>query len=402
MKKKIIFSFFILTLSLKPVKADIIITFLHKGRYYEVSPFERKDINIETFDPLKIIDQSQKYRLILSSLEKSRLASLFFVGDKYEFNDVQLELIDTTVYKITDKLNYLSIKFSTGKYDNIIINSAINFGRKEFNDTDKIATSLTVKYLLKKMTGKLERVENKITNRGLSKPQIDKEFKKFLDELKTQKPGDIIYYLTKFAELNFELDLSNKNLTDEWTNPVDLYFYKKGDYKSFAFFYYYVLKEIGYSVKLYLVAPLIKRDEKELNELYEIFINKKNKDYIYKVQELEQEYERVDSKKILKDFSDNYYESMKQRPAPIFFYKPPDFNSAVLITAVKINEKWMYTTGNKWISTEIINPDRICYHYSGGICYYSQIINDIIDTIIFNNLPFTERDLDILWDVYYE
>ncbi len=402
MKKKITIFILIFILALELMNAEITITFIYKGRYFQVSPVESKDFNIDTFDPLKIIDQSQKYRLILTSLEKSRLASLFYVGDSYDFNDVELQLINTDTYKIKDKLNNLSVKFIIGKFDNIIINSAINFGNKEFNDTDKIASSLTVKYLLKKMTGKLESVENKITNKGLSDVQINKEFKEFLNELKKLKQDEIVYYLAKYSELNFELNLSNRKLTEEWVNPVDLYFYKKGDYKSFAFFYYYVLKEIGYSVKLYLVTPLVKKDEKELNELYELFINKKSKDFIYKVQMLEQQYDRVDAKKVLKDFSENYDDSMKKRPYPIYFYRPPLFDSAVLITAVQLNNKWIYTTGNRWVNTDIINPDRICYHYSGGVCYYYQIVNDVIDTIIFNNLPFTDKDLDVLWNVYIE
>lgn len=397
MKRYILFIIFLNVSVL--IKSNIYINFLHQGQYYTVKPISNKIIDIEQFDPLKIVDQSQKHRFLITSLEKSRLASLFYLGDNYQFNSVRLELIAVGFYKIEDLENKISIKFRIGKFDNIVISSIIKFSDNEI--INKIASALTVKILLKKMNGIIEGTKKEFSNKGISSKEIESEFKKFIDELKKKRGEEILYYLTRFAELNFELDISQKSLSNDWINPVDLYFYKKGDYKSFTFFYYYLLKESGYNAKLYLVTPLIKKDKNELNELYDLFSNRKNPEYRNKIEILEMDYNRVNQKKIVKDFSDNYIVSTRNRPPSIFFYKPPDFEKSTLIATVKIGEAWIYTTGTKWIKTGAIEPDWVCYNYSNGKCYYTEIDSTILETLIFNNLPVTERDIDIIWDIYF-
>jgi hypothetical protein len=74
---------------------NIVIKFVYSysGVDYQIlSLTDKKEIPIEAFNALKILGQSQTHRILLTSLEKSRLSSLFYVGDHYEFNDVELYL----------------------------------------------------------------------------------------------------------------------------------------------------------------------------------------------------------------------------------------------------------------------------------------------------------------------
>lgn len=399
MKKIIVLVLFFLILN--ALYAEIKIKFLYKGEYYTTSLISNKETEIEPFDALKVVDQSQKHRFLVTSLEKSRLSSLFYLGDRYEFNSVALELVHVDVYKIHDLENNFSLKFSIGQHENIILYSIVKF----FNNDDvinKISNALAVKILLQKISGRFE-IEKKrdLYTKGVNKEVIEKEFKKFINELKEKRGDEILYFLSRYAELNFELDINENKITEKFINPADVYFFKKGDYKSIVFFYYYVLKEVGYPARLYLVSPLIKKTKEEINELYELFNNRRKPEYRNKIEVLELNYKRVNSKKVLKNFTDSYIQSNRRKPPDIFFFYPPNFEKATLLACVKIGQTWSYTTSIKWVKTDILDPDWVCYSYSKGNCYYAEIDCTLLETIILNNLPFTEEDLDIIWDIYF-
>jgi len=404
--KKIIVLIFLILLPVLTVFPQFTVYFIYKGSYYiDFKLINNEEIPIEPFNVLKIIDQSQTHRVLLSSLEKSRLSSLFFVGDHYEFNNIALSMIDMDLYKIYDKINNFGITFSIGSYDNIIIHTAVNFGiddkYKEFDILDMIASSFSVKLLLKRITGKMEKEELKIDNRGQEKEEIKEEYQNFINQLKSMKSDvELMEYLTKYVKLNFNIK-PDFSLKTDWINPQDLYFYKEGDYKSCAFFYFYTLQQCGIPVRSYLISHIKRKDEEEIEKMHYIFFSK-NRDKIHKI---EIEYNMVNSDKILLEFSDNYENSKLKKPPDIFFYEPPSFENSIFIITAKINEKWIYTTGINWVDVGIYVPERVCSHYTKNGCYYTYLGGDregkSIDIVyyIFNNIPF--KNDDFTWDVFF-
>ena len=400
--KKIFLNLMLLIIPLYLINSQVKINFPYKDLnnsdktiYYVLEPIDNKPIEISPFDPLLEIDETFKQKFLLSSLEKSRLTSLFYVGDKYEFNNIEIMLKYDDIYQIMDKSSGFSISFSIGYYDNVILHSAINFNDKEFNIIDKLASSLAVKQLLKQMTGKTLKIKKDIIeNNKIQDSNILNAYENFINKLKyLNNKEEIFYQLKNYVNLNFRLTGKTK-ITSKWIHPADLYYYKKGDYKSIAFFYYYTLKKLGFNVASYLISELIKKDKDELDELYLLFSkkNKNNKD-LAMLQNIESKYKYVNPASILKHLS---YQSKYTKPSKIFFYKPPNFETSIFLTAVKIGEKWIYTTGDKWIDEGIYTPERTCAHYSRNGCYYTYINNDFI---FLNNVPFSEKD--VLWNVFY-
>lgn len=398
----LIFSFFYLSFINSQVK--VVFTYkdinnTNKVIEYAVVPINYEAIKIAPFDALMEIDQDQKHKLLLSSLEKSRLTSLLFVGDNYEFNNIEIKLSNKgdyqeDIYQILDKLSGFSVTFSLGEYDNIILHSAINFQDKEFNIIDKIASSLAVKTLLKKMTGIISKQDEAIYERKIENTEILASYDEFIDQLKHLNKEEIFTQLKNYVNLNIRL-IGKTGITSDWIHPANLYFYKKGDYKSIAFFYYYTLKKMGFNVAAYLVSDLIKKEKDELENLHELFSKKyKNNSDLLKIQNIESEYKYVDTSYILKYQS---YKNKYSKPSNVYFYLPPNFKKSVYLVAIEINNKWLYTTGDKWIDANITSSDRTCAHYSQNGCFYAYID---LDTIFLNNLPFTEKD--ITWKVFYD
>ncbi|MCG8572553.1 MAG: hypothetical protein MJB14_20660, partial [Spirochaetes bacterium] len=136
--------------------SDLIIEFSHLKNYYQLSPVEKKVYPIDSFLALKEVDEELIHRVILTSIEKSRLKALKFVGDNYQFNNIEIQLIHSDTFTIADLVNYYYITFSIGEYDSVVLHTALNFGEKPFNRIDMIATSYAVKELLSRLTGKLE------------------------------------------------------------------------------------------------------------------------------------------------------------------------------------------------------------------------------------------------------
>lgn len=370
-----------------------------KIKEYSLFTINNEPVKIPPFNALTEIDQDQKHKLLLSSLEKSRLTSLLFVGDSYEFNNIEIKLINKgnnqeDIYQILDKLNGFSVAFSLGGYDNIILHSAINFQDKEFNIIDKIASSLAVKNLLKTMIGTTVKQDGDIKEREIENAEISASYDEFINQLKHLNKEEIFTQLNNYVNLNIRLTGKN-DITSEWIHPANIYFYKKGDYKSIAFFYYYSLKRIGFNVAAYIVSDLIKKERDELNNLYELFSKKyKNNSDLFKIQNIESEYKYVDTSYIVKfqPYKDKY-----SKPSNIYLYLPPNFKSSIYLVAIEINNKWLYTTGDKWLDAGISASDRTCAHYSKNGCYYAYID---LDTIFLNNLPFIEKD--VAWKVFYD
>ncbi len=399
--KKVLLNLIFLLIPLLLINPQIKIIFsykdlddIRKDKYYTLEPINNEPITISPFDALIEIDETQKHKVLINSLEKSRLTSLFYVGDKYEFNNIEIMLKYKDIYQIKDKLSGFSVSFSLGYYDNIILHSAINFQDKKFNIIDKIASSLAVKLLLGRMTGTLNIKKNFIDANKTQDSEIQSAYENFIDKLKyLNNKEEIFLQLKNYVDLNFRITGKTK-ITDEWTTPANLYFFKKGDYKSITSFYYYTLKKLGFNVAPYLIAELIKKDKDQLENLYILFSkrNKKNSDLL-KIQNIESEYKYVNPASILKYFSPN---NKYSKPSQIFFYMPPELNSSVFLLAVEINNKWLYTTGDKWIDAGLYTSERTCSHYARNGCYYAYINKDFI---FLNNLPFSDKD--VLWDVFY-
>ncbi|MCK4796300.1 MAG: hypothetical protein KAT05_02900 [Spirochaetes bacterium] len=394
-KKITVLIFFLFPLFL--ASSNFKIYFIYKDKDYYIAPIEKKDNPIKAFNALKVIDQSQTHRVLLSSLEKSRLMSLFYVGDKYEFNDVEVMLKYNQKYQIRDKSTGFKVMFGIGKYDSIVLHSAVNFGDKKFDITDKLASTFAIKLLLKKMTGKFKKKDIVINDQTLPDVEINKEYEKFIEQLRRLKKAEIFKYLIKYINLNFQLE-AETGITEDWVHPANLFFYKKGDYKSFAFFYYYTLKQLGFKVRSYLVSYIVKKEKEEINRMYQLFKKKyKNNNDLIKIQELELQYKYVNPSSHLKNFSYDYKHLKSTRPSIMFYYYPPDFKFSIFLVAVEINEKWIYTTGDKWVDAGIYKAERICAHYAKNGCYYAYIEKDFA---ILNNLSFSEKE--ILWDVFYD
>lgn len=394
--KKIIIISIVLILPVLLIFSQFKTYFIYKDHWYNLAINNATDRKIEPFNALKEIDQSQVHRVLLTTLEKSRLASLLYVGDKYEFNDVEISLTYNQEYSIKDKYNGFKILFTIGDYDSIVVLSAVNFGEKDFDILDKFASTFTVKTLIRKMTGKIEKKVEAIKNEVVEYSRIEKEYNNFLDELRKIKKSKIFEKLRKYIELNFQLEM-NKRITEDWVNPANLYYYKKGDHKSFAFFYYYTLKHLGFKVRSYLVSELIKKDKSEIDKMYRLFSKKKKTtDDLARIQKLEREYKYLNPSRNLKHFLYDYKKKNYTKPSAIFFFYPPDFQSSIFLISVEIDNKWLYTTGNHWIDAGIYKPERTCAHYARNGCYYSYIEKDFM---ILNNQVISEKD--ILWDVFY-
>ncbi|MCG8569872.1 MAG: hypothetical protein MJB14_07005, partial [Spirochaetes bacterium] len=188
-----------------------------------------------------------------------------------------------------------------------------------------------------------------------------------------------------YIELNF-LVVPSQTINSNWILPEDLFYEKKGDYKSIAYFYYYVLKELSenknndYQPIPYLVTPLVKKSNLELEK--ESTYNSSQRNAMLT------QYNRV------RDLND-----IKNRIKMTVPYHPPELNQAVFLVACKIDDRWIYTTGIQWIDSGIFNPEQCCYDYEPGGCYYSQITDDLQIQHRPTN-PFLESE--VYWKVFLE
>lgn len=565
MKKIFFLSFIIFNLYI--YSDDLVVNFYHRNLYYSYKLYENKTFFLkDPFFSLYLIDEKQTHKVILNPLEKSKVLSLGFVGDKYDFNDIEINCIQyypelpdviplnffeniiiknitdvtkresvkkyftkdkrgyilkniskeekvklysildnyTTIipftinkylfnniilkelykddekefilskykqkddgyyliddityndvmkiydllkqfdyinkkYLIKDKKLNIEITFGIGEYDSIILFSILNFNEREINLFDKIATAFTVKFLLKKLTGKIEiedrlprsftkeyfienillyldrtsdiefmknmykpnrldteyilkgdisldnekrilYILNEIKNKkesGIEEKNRKIELNNFLTQLDNMKKEYIFEYLKKFANYNFYIDISKYNIMDNWTKPWDIYYYKKGDYKSITYFYYYIFKNLkkhNFNTKLFVVC--------ELNKL-------KKEDY-FNYKKLPPAEQREKDRLFR-------YVNPKYNREELFDYYPPHIKNSILILAIEINGKWLYTMGKEWIDADIIIAERACYDFYKKGCYYSELTDTesiLLEGTIYENI------LD--WYVYFD
>jgi len=371
---------------------------------------------------------------MLNTIERSRLRGLNFVGDKYEFNEIEIILIAINKYLITDKKYNFSIVFGIGDYESIVINTFLMFDNSKGERLNKIATCMTVKDLLEKMSGKLtpnfiipdllkfedftkifdsltkedkniftklyqidenknyyiltkegQVYENRIliyeilTKIGYEQKEknIDstkiEHYNKFIDQLKKVERYEIFNYLKRYIELNFTILLDN-NYDSNWINPYDLYYYKKGNYKSIAFFYFYVLKELNFNVKFFIVVEKIKKNKESLIKLSKMNQQEKEKlQILYK------------------------YVKPSYNLEELLYYEPPNIEKAKFLVNFENNGKWIYSSGGTWVDDDIYRSERAIANFLGKGCYYSEVKNY---NNIVNNIPMREQEFE--WDVFYD
>ncbi len=432
MKNKIIILLIFICASVYSFNVEL----LYKKKYYNLVPLGKTEYQVSSYNVLVKIDQGQTHRVLFNSLELSRLSSLMYVGDKYDFNGVELSIADTGIYRAKDLESGYGISFKVGKYDDIILLSALNFYNqksglyKEYDEVDLMASAIAVKSLLKTITGKVVpqsdlpmtinkdqfdsfiiNVDNErkrlflksvytyrekdnlyILTSGLSasaqsqlreiiddanfsvKPTLNKEekirnYQNFIKELRGKPIKNALEIITNFVTMNITIK-EDYSIVSSWTNPHDLYYTKRGDIKSVAFFYYWTLKELKFETFSFYVCPLVKRYDNE----YSGKLSYAQKDEI-----------------LLKNRI-NPQSSLD--PAKYMF---PQFDKAIYLVAVKVDDNWIYTTGKKWIDNNILKKERCCSDYMKNGCFYTIVYDD---RLIFDNIPVSPSAME--WDVFYE
>lgn len=410
---------------------------LYNNTYYKLKSIDKRSIRIQQLKTYRFIGKEQMHRIILNTTEKSRLESLLFTGDNYTFNEINLKKIDSYTYKITNTITEISFEFSIGSYDSIIIHTALNFDNKnntesQFNLLDKLASAVAVKDLLDKMKGDIEprsdiprfiehekfkllliEIDNESDKTFLesmytlnstkshyylspyitsidqnkirqvlteadfsftqhySENQRKEAYERFVNQLAELSQEDAFKHLVNFVNLNIKIT-NKSSITSKWTHPIDIYYLKEGDYKSVTLFLHHTLISSGFETKAYFINPLMKRDFDNTNELQNYKGNNKT--------QLLLKYKYVDT-----------YANIN----PTVFF-PPDHKNSTFITTVKIEDKWLYTTGDRWIDNGIRSSERCCYDYEDGGCYYSELTD--IDHLL-KNIPLNSNFF--FWKVFF-
>jgi len=377
MMRKVIF-LIIAILSANTIFSEVIIEFPYNKAQLILKLLEKKEVIIDSpFNAYKEVDISQQYRITLNYFEKSRMKSLTFVGDKIEFYNIELKYVENNKYSISDKIENVKVYFRIGEYDTIEILSALKFN-KQLDKTDKIATVMLVKNLFVKLNGDFEE-KKASTHEKLLDTQMDKvnAYIKFIKELSLLGRTDAFNYLKRFVFLNFKLTLDYK-IDSNFMAPEELFYKKEGNYRSIAYFYYHTLKELqreghhNFNVKSYLVTDLRKRGDKEIYRIEHLKQSEK--------EHLEREYRFVNTVYNLEELVD---------------YNPPYFSKATYIVILEDRKKWLYTTGDEWITAEVSRPERVCTSYMRKGCYYTLIRNDELHIS-----PLKEDE--IVWEVFYD
>ncbi|MBR6201114.1 MAG: hypothetical protein IKQ61_12725 [Spirochaetales bacterium] len=450
MKKLLFYCIVFITINVFSVYAFDEVNYYRNGIYYSVSPTDFKSIILSTpFSAMNNIERDQVHKIMLNNIEAARVSSLKFVGDKYEFNGIEIQSVlyrgDSLkyagkLYKITDKNEQFNIIFSVGDYDTIVLHSYMTFKNRQktpLEDIDnKYATIFTVKNMLSKITGKIDTIadlpvsfskdifENilpdKIKNsrdksffakcykfngsryvlldtvsveqqknllkiyndayaaKGYTDIERQNALDKFIAQLSSKKPDEILDSLDKYVTLNITASNNEYTLTDEWQTPWDLFYTGSGDYKSICLFCYYVLSRLDFNVRTYFVADLQMRTKAapDMGKTFsETQLNLK-KDYRYVSSE---------------------YSSIKE----LYRYNPPSIKNAVFLVAVERKNngitQWQYSYGKKWIKCDITDGNRVCSAYTRGGCYYSDASDK--EYHLLHNFPMTEDF--VTWSVFF-
>jgi len=377
--------------------------------------------------------------VILNAVERARLKTLNFIGDNYEFNQIHILLIAVNKYVITNKKSNFNITFGIGDYETVNLYTHLKFDKNKDERLNKIASSMVVKDLLKKMGGekivrydipdffsleefsviqeKIEKESKSLKNinflnkfylfdknvngytlkikediydtkviiydilssigyerknKDSDKKKID-NYNNFISQLRKLKNEEAFYYLKIFIELNFETVLEN-DFKSDWINPYDLYYYKKGNYKSVALFYFYVLKELNFNVKFYILTEMTKKNKDDALVLLTADKEEKEKMKIH--------YRNVKASYNLSE---------------LLYYNPPDLDNSKFLVTLENNGKWIYSYGGFWKDDNIWKSERAVINYARNGCYYSEVENY---HNLLNNIPLLEKDIQ--WDVFYD
>ncbi|HOF00547.1 MAG TPA: hypothetical protein PK385_01125 [Spirochaetota bacterium] len=208
---------------------------------------------------------------------------------------------------------------------------------------------------------------------GSKNIEREKILNKFINQLKNQNVDKVFEYLAKFVRLNVSVSISKNNICSNWITPSDLYYFKKGDKKSVALFYYYILNKLGYRVRAYLVTDMGKKSYEDVAKEKKLSANDR--------QSLDSLYNQVNP---------------KYNREEVLRYYHPKFEDSVFLVALESNGKWIYTTGEKWIDGNILKEDRVCVDYMKKSCYYTYLPN--VEYFI-GALPLMKSD--IVWDIFF-
>jgi hypothetical protein len=418
------FFLFIHVASLFPLEKIFLI---YKDFEYNLIPVSAKEIETSGINILKEIDDYQRHRIILETSEKMKLSGLSYVGDKLELNGIEISLIYADTYQIKYPADKITLKFSIGEKSELLLKTALNYKissklkdyktvKTEKSEMDKslnfdamdiIASSVYVKELLRRMImlPDMSREEKKSPSE-ISPELVNEQYEKFIENLVKMDKTEILKSITKFIEYNIRTSGAGK-VTEKWTTPAALYFFKEGDYKSIALFYYNTLKRIDeintkknkpksslFNPKPYFAIALEKKNKADADTILNVFTNKyKSIDDMNRIQALEMQYKRV---VLNEELNYNPDRPSFSKPQNIYFYKAPELSASTFLVAINIEDGWIYTTGEKWVNPKLSLPERCPAHFFGNGCYYTLVEKDYA---LISNQPIDEKD--ILWNVFY-
>jgi hypothetical protein len=430
-------SLFFIIFSAILIFGDADVKFLHLGKEYNLNPLNRKSIGLNrVYNPLSDIDVSQTHRILVNSIDKSRIYGLKYAGDTISFNGITISRTGLSEYRILDEASRIEVLFGIGEFDALVLYSYLDFGQSS-ETVNKIATVFTVKFLLKKMNGDMEEklpIPEIITredldrnilkyyekdkenydfliksyqldgssghyrltrfgagsesrkkirdlllkagyqmDRSLSGADREKQLNEFINELGRLSRAEVFQYLQQFIEYNIRI-IPDNTMESDWVSPYDLYYQRQGNYKSIAYFNYFILTRLGFDCRTYFASELKMRERDELLKIGRM----KDSEKI----ELETGYRRVKTR---------YNRNV------LLNYHPPVFSRSIFIATVFINNRWLYTTGSGWTDHQIYKPERVCSDFFRRGCYYTTVNQT---EIFYYNLPVNEETLE--WDVFYD
>ena len=418
----------LITINLYP---SISVRYYFNNSIFELELADKNAVKLDKpYDALEDMNSVQYYRIVFSAAEKAALINLSYTGNSTAFNGIEIGKIDKEVYFIKDKNNDITVDIGIGNLESIVIYTCLDFGKKGIDIYDRLATVILVKKMIRQyggIPGKgysvpdtfeknkfeqeiimqltqpdellfmsrmyiynkksaqyeliplgktpeiaeeisiiLEKIKNKNTdiNYNLKKR---KAYSEFIENMSRIDAKDKFEYLKKYIEYNIQITFDN-----DLVSPEDLFNSRTGNYKSIAFFYYSVLKEIGLKVNSYLVCNLKKRNDEDI-----YLIKRKNT--------TEKEEIIFTYRNVKPSYNLNY----------LIDYNPPSIDSSVYLVTLQVGKKWVYTAGEKWIDAGIYTPERCCSDYTKKGCYYSLIIDDDI-----YNFPL--KPGSIRWDVFFD
>ena len=78
-------------------------------------------------------------------------------------------------------------------------------------------------------------------------------------------------------------------------------------------------------------------------------------------------------------------------------YEMPVFDNAIFLVAVRYDRYWLYTTGESWVQTRLLEVARTTKDYSRNGCYYSTFRDSYS---VMHDLPIDYSK--IRWEVFFD